>query len=231
MTVKNILTFGALSAAILLAASSTFTSAGYTKLGSQASAKATCAVSEVYLMDSTTSQGWTTVLSTTIKTANKSDIFCDVSLESGLITQTQVASKGGKKDTSTASAEIRVRCLLDGELAYPGEIVFSSRTQEMSATFQGLIAECFTVGEDGTIILDESCVEPEELELILSTMSANSFNFIYVDCTSGTHTLEVQAMVTTSAYSEEGTANAYGTIGKGSCTVEQVRMTNDVIEL
>ena len=35
--------------------------------------------------------------------------------------------------------------------------------------------------------------------------------------------------VRSARYSEEGTASAYGTIGKGSCTVEQVRMTNDEI--
>jgi len=195
----------------------------------QASSKATCAVSDVYLMDSTASAGWTTVLSSTIKTANKSDIFCDVSLESGLTTRTQVASKGGKKETATAEGEIRVRCLINGHLAYPGEIVFDSRTQELSATFQGIIEECFVTNEDGSVTLDEDCIEAEEIELITSTMGANSFNFIYGDCEPGTHTLEVQACVITSAYAESGTANAYGMIGKGSCTVEEVRMANSEI--
>ena len=196
-----------------------------------ASAKATCAVSDVHLMSATEAAGWTTILSNSIKTSNKSDMFCDVSLESGILTRTAVASKGGKKSTSTADAEIRVRCLINGEMAYPGEVVFASRYQELSATFQGIIEECFSVDEEGNVVLDEECVEPEEVEMVLSTMAANSFNFIYGDCDPGTHTVEIQATVQTSAYSdsEDGVANAYALIGKGSTTVEQVRMTNDEI--
>ena len=194
-----------------------------------ASAKATCAVSDVHLMSTAKAAQWQTVLSNTIKTSNKSDLFCDVSLESGIITKTMVASKGGKQDTSRADAEIRVRCMIDGKYAYPGEVVFASRSQEMSATFQGLIADCFSLDADGNVVLDEECVEPEELELVLSTMAANSFNFIYPDCESGMHTIEIQAMIQTSEYAEDGVADAYGTIGKGSATIEQVRMVNDEI--
>ena len=193
----------------------------------RASAKATCAMSETTLIDLTTAQAWTTILSNEIKTANKSDLFCDVSLETGLVTKTMVASKGGKKDTSTADAEIRVRCLINGQEAFPGEVVFGARTQEMSATFQGLIAECFSVDEEGNVVLDETCVEPEELELITSTMDANSFNFVFGDCPSGSHTIEVQAMVQTSAYAEDGVASAFGLVGKGTTTVEEVRMVQN----
>ena len=190
-------------------------------------AKVTAAVSQTQLLTATAAAGWDTILTNTIKTPNQKDLFIDVSLESGLMTRTTVQSHGGNKDTSVASAEMRVRVLIDGHVAYPGEIIFASRTQELSATLDGLISSCFVVEENGNVVLDEDCVEPEEIELILSTMSANAFNFVYPDCGTGVHTFEVQAKVKTSTSTQQGGAAALGMVGRGSCTVEEVRMVND----
>jgi hypothetical protein len=190
-------------------------------------AKVTAAVSQTQLLTATAVAGWDTILSNTIKTPNQKDLFIDVSLESGLVTRTAAQSHGGHKDTSVASAEVRVRVLIDGHVAYPGEVIFAGRTQELSATLDGLISSCFIVDENGNVVLDEDCVEPEEIELILSTMSANAFNFVYPDCGTGVHTFEVQARVETSTDVQEGEAEAFAMIGRGSCTVEEVRMVND----
>jgi len=186
-------------------------------------AKATAKVGDIHVIDAESLE-WTTVLENTLKTPNQKDLFIDVSLECGLYTKTKVKSKGGVPDTSSAEAAIDVRVLVDGEEAYPGEVVFASRSQTLTAVFQGLIEGCLTVDEEGNVIIDEECLEPEELELILDTMNANSFNFIMDDLTSGVHTVEVQARIDTAIGAQEGEAQAMATIGKGSVTVEEVRM-------
>ena len=193
------------------------------------SAKATCKVADITLIDGTTQQGWTTLLSNTIKTANKKDLFIDVSLECGLYTQTLVKSKGGSKDTSKAEAVIKVRVLVDDVPAYPGEVVFSSRMQELSATLEGMIGDCLTIDPEDPnhVIVDLDCVTPEEIELILNTMTANSFNFVENDLSSGVHKIAVQAMIGTTTSAQEGTASATATIGKGTVIVEEVRLIKD----
>jgi len=196
------------------------------------SAKATAAISQTQLLAATRTAGWSTILSNTIHTASQKDLFCDVSIETGLMTSTTSSSRGGKSDTSTSKAEVAVRCLVDGKVAYPGEIIFGSRTQELTATLEGIIGSCFRVDSNGNVILDENCVQPEEIKLVLSTMEANSFNFIYPNCTSGTHTLQVQAKINTDTTVQSGSASAFAFVGKGSATLEEVRMANnEVIEL
>ncbi len=173
---------------------------------------------------------WTTLLSNTIHTSNQKSLFVDVSLESGLFTRTLVRSKGGNKDTSMAEATIQVRVMVDGEEAYPGSVTFASRMQELSAVFQGLLTDeegnvCLSADPDtGVITIDEECLRPEEVELILRTMSANSFNFITHPLESGVHSVDVQVRIWTDAAYQEGEAEAAATVGKGSFTVEEVRL-------
>ena len=87
--------------------------------------------------------------------------------------------------------------------------------------------------ETGYIVIDDpECIAPEDLQLILDTMSANSFNFIAPDVSVGSHTLSVyaQVMVITSTETEvyaSADAWAHAYIGKGSMTVEEVRMIKD----
>ena len=183
--------------------------------------KATAQVGNISFVTET--DEWTTILNQTIKTPNGKDLFIDVSLQCGLYTQTHVKSKGGNKDTSSAEGTITVRVLVDGTPAEPGEVVFSRRYQELSATLQGIITSIIPDGSGGYMI-DEESLEYEEIELILDTMDANSFNFIVADLTSGVHTIDVQAMIDTAAEEGEGSASASASIGKGSVTVELVRM-------
>lgn len=198
----------------------------------QPAAKATAKIGNIAILESQ-DMNWTTILSNNIKTPTGKDLFIDVSLECGLYTQTEVRSKTGTRDTSTAEAGIQIRVLVDGDEALPGNVVFARRSQTVEAVFQGLIAGCLSVDPDtGNIILDEECVTPEELNLILSTMNANSFNFIMADLPSGIHNVQVQAKIVTATSSQAGTASATASIGKGSMTVETVRMIKgDLIEL
>ena len=151
-------------------------------------------------------------------------------------------SKNGTKDTSTSIAGVLVQVLVDDKPAHPGTIVFCGREQELTATFQGLltdengdsclITEAVVDPETGeitgyTTTIDEECVRPEELGLLLNTMDANSFNFIAPDVGTGVHKVEVQAMIGSYTQAQEGTAEAKAAIGKGSLLVEEVKMIKD----
>ena len=167
-----------------------------------------------------------TILSNRIKTPNQKDLFLGVTMECGLLTKTTAKSKGGDKDTAIAEAGIQVQVLIDGKPAAPGPVTFCKRRQELSATFQGLIDGCLTVAEDGVnIILDEDCLEPEEVSLMQSTMTASGYNFIAGNLGPGVHNIEVQARI--GLFTDAETTDrveARGMIGKGSLIVEEVRM-------
>jgi hypothetical protein len=200
---------------------------------SQPSAKVTAKVGFINVMDelsvgtntaSSTVGTWQTILSNTLKTPNQKDVFVGVSLEVGLLTDTLVRSRNGKDDTSIASAAVQVRVLIDDNEALPGVVVFGRRTQTLTATFQGIIDGCLAVTTNGTVVIDPDCVLPEELQLILETMNANTFNFIQADLLAGVHNIQVQARLNLGASAEAGSASARALIGNGSVTVESVRM-------
>jgi hypothetical protein len=197
-------------------------SSGSTSTSSLPAAKATAAFSDIAIMD----QGdvnFTTILKQSLKTSNRS-LFIDMSLECGLLTKTTVKSKGGTRDTSTASAAVMVRVLVDGKVAAPGEVTYCQRTQELSATFGGILQSCTDANADGTILASECEFLDEELSLLLSTMNAASFNFLTDNLTSGVHTVEVQAKIFSSATAQTGAAEARGFIGKGSVLTTSERL-------
>ncbi len=199
---------------------------------SQPSSKVTAKTANLTLLPQTTGTGqWQTVFFNTIKTANQKDLFIDASLEVGLYTQTAASSKNMTKDTSSATAGVQVRVLLDNKVVEPGNVVFGRRAQTLSATLEGAIANCLSgvTNLDGTvsIIVDTNCVTAETIELILETMDAASFNFVAVDVPQGVHTVTVQARIDTLGSAQAGSWSAFGTVGKGSMTVESVRLIKD----
>jgi len=199
---------------------------------SQPSSKVTAKTSNLTLLPLTTGTGdWQTLLSNTIKTSNLKDLFISASFEVGLFTQTLVSSKNMQKDTSTADANVQVRVLLDGQVVEPGQVVYGRRTQTLSATLEGAIAGCLSIvtNPDGSqsIVLDPTCVQPEIIELILDSMDAASFNFVAVDVPQGVHTISVQSRIDTTGSDQNGTFTAMGTVGKGTMTVESVRLIKD----
>jgi hypothetical protein len=194
---------------------------------SQQSSKAAAQAGAISVLSPDESSGvdsFVTIMSGSVKTSQQKDLFLGVSLECGLYTRTLSKSKGGNKDTSMAEAGVRVRVLIDGVEAAPGEVTFCRRSQELSATFQGLIDGCLSVDDLGNVILDEECLLPEEIELVLDTMSANTFNFLHADAGVGTHFVEVQAMIDLGTDAQAGDAEARATLGKGSLTIEEVRL-------
>jgi len=206
---------------------------------SQPSAKATAKVSNLTLVDWTTASttGWQTLLENTIKTANMKDLFISASFEVGLYTDTLVKSKNMVTDTSTADAAVRVRVLLDGNVVKPvepGEVTYGRRKQTLSATLEGAIGTCLVFNPtNGTVSVDESCVQPEIIQLILETMDAASFNFVAADVPQGVHTISVQAAIENSTTAQLGSATAKALVGKGAVTIESVRLikNEDVVDL
>ena len=167
------------------------------------------------------------ILSNVIHTSSQKDLAVDVSLECGLYTRTLVKSKAGTKDTSVADASVKVRVLVDGVEAYPGTVTFCSRAQELSATFGGIFENCEDTDGDGHITLDECDLTDEELELILTTVNANAFNFILDDVGVGDHLIEVEATADWGSSYQTGDAEAKAFVGKGSMTVEEIRLIKD----
>jgi hypothetical protein len=210
---------------VAMLALSLATVSGYAQT-SQPSSKVTAKTANLTLLDYTKGTGgWQKLFSNTIKTANQKDLFISASFEVGLYTQTLVKSKGMVSDTSTADAKVQVRVLLDGTPVEPGAVVYGRRKQTLSATLEGAIAGCLSIDPlTGGIVLDEDCVQPEIIELILETMDAASFNFVAVDVPQGVHTIEVQAQVDTATSAQLGSADAKALVGKGSMTVESVRL-------
>lgn len=184
---------------------------------SQPSSKATAAINKLYAIGGTnssswvTESGWVTIHSNTIKTANYKDLFIDVSLQSGLYTQTKSELKVGG-DTSTAHAQLEVRVLVDNVAAEPGIVIFDKRVQTLNTKlYQSLMTYA------GTEITNIGYVE-----LILETLQAHAFNFVKADLPAGVHTVAVQARVFTDTDGSSATAKA--AVGMGSTTVESVRM-------
>ncbi|HZD59239.1 MAG TPA: hypothetical protein VE439_02140 [Anaerolineae bacterium] len=207
---------------------------GYSALPSS---KAAVAVEPVTVLSlnskSPDSTPWTTIFESDIRCAEQKDLLVDAALECGLYTDTLVRSKDAVKDTSNANASIKVRVLVDGNEpspALPGEVCFAARSQTLSATLQGILSGTDLNG-DGIISLDECTTSPEEIQLILDTMGAHAFNFIMPDVTAGVHHVEVQAKIDTDASYQKGSAEAKATIGKGSITIDEVRLVKDSISL
>ncbi len=183
---------------------------------------------------------WTTILTQQIHSSSQKDLFIDVSLECGLLTRTKVVTSGGVTDTETADAGIRVRVkitgpngsffaqpdqgrLLDnsgmfgGATAAGSGVSFCRRFQQLSAKLQGIL-DC----PAGAAIPIGCTLTAEEIELLLSTLDSNAFNFVTADLPSGRYTVEVQAVGITFASSSDAASAAVA--GAGAVTIESVRM-------
>jgi hypothetical protein len=211
-------------------------------LGSAAAALAGATAASV-----TDDTGWVTVMTTYLKTPNHHELAFDMALQCGILTDTTVKSKGGKQDSSQASASISVRVKVtdDNEFirfAEPSEeypdydlnndqwtgptgVTYCSRVQTLAAKFAGL--SCTADLITGAV----TCADPEELRLILKTLNANAFNFLLANVVPGVHKIEVQARAHASADffgTQFGEATGEALIGLGSLIVDEVRFVKDV---
>ena len=181
--------------------------------------------------------GWVDVLQTQIKTASQKDLLFDVAMQCGIVTDTTVKSSGGTQSSATARANMAVRVLVDGSPAAPDNsvdatkgtadgVVFCDRVQTLSAKFAGL--NCTADPVTGAV----TCADPEELQLVLKTLNANSFNFAKTDVGAGVHTVTVQARAQAGVNfaddaSGGGLAGAEAFAGAGALVVDEVRLVKD----
>ena len=155
-------------------------------------------------------------------------------------------SKKLARAVAEAEAVVEVRVLVDDvPVAVNGndppdtDITFARRNQKLIAEFTGDFSECMTADTTtGVVTVDWTCVDFETLQLILDTMSANSFNFIVPDLSADLHTVAIEAKLSykaegnliTEAIETEiyemavGEAAARAYLGNGSVTIETVRM-------
>jgi hypothetical protein len=215
---------------------------------------------------------WFTVMTANLKASQTTSFFISPSLVTGLYTNTQVKGNNTTATSQTASASgvVSVRVLLDctncvapgqpqiTSAVYPAAgqpdpdgagIVFDARIQQLTATLgQAITTTCLNL-----TLLTNTCT-PEVIDLILSTASAHTFNFILLNVgATGTasqgngHSVTVQAkldvgQVCTSGLNGGGpvvcdnTVNTAGTqsssiaaalFGLGSLTVVPVHLSPD----
>lgn len=190
------------------------------------------------------SSGWKKVMKTGMQVNSQGDLAMDLSMQCALLTDTTVKSMNGTLDTSEAQAGIRFRIAIykytdDGSLPLgnkvgyatpendvighlattlytPGDgVTFCDRYQKLAAKFSGL--NCAIDAATGKL----TCLEPEELQLVISTLDAHSFNFFYTDLASGRYWVVVEGKADAAALDQAG---ARAMAGLGSLAVEKVRL-------
>jgi len=176
---------------------------------------------------------WQPVLEQAIHMSQANSLVLKACFETSVLTSTSVSSKNMVSDTTTGSAAVKVRVVIDPNtpqqvIAAPGEVVFQRRTQTLTATLEGAIAKCLSVvtnsGGGLSILLDTNCVTAETVGLTLDTSQANSFEFAWVVPGSGDHVVQVQAKLIAYGSNQAGTFTAMAVLGKGSLVVESVRL-------
>jgi hypothetical protein len=195
------------------------------------SAKTGAVMSDLVLIPATAeTSSWDAVLSTAIKVPEQKELVFDVTVQCGLYTDTAVRSKGGGKDTSSAEAAVAMRVKVEnlgtGEVRYAepngtAGVTYCSRKQELSGQFQGIIEGC--VDAEGHLDINDGCLAEEEVQLILTTLNANAFNFVLENLVSGEYEVTAEAEITSATSSQSGSADAWGMVGLGSMVVDEVR--------
>ncbi len=210
------------------------------------SAKSAVQVSNVTLLPYTgTNTSWSNLLTTNIQTSSQKDLLLGVSLETGLFTKTTAKARTGT-DSSTAMAKagIEIRVCVSGltaasgaidcaglagyKMAQPGEVTYDKRFQELTVTLENALAACRDLNGDGTIDVATECLGVE-VSLLLETLAAHHFTFALDDVGQGVHNVKVQARINIdSAATGIATGEAKAMIGKGTVTVEEVRLVKGV---
>ena len=164
-----------------------------------------------------------------IKTSNgDSSLLVGGSLETSILTNTSTTGGNGKQ-TASATGSVIVTMLVDGlsapvgcmsacpiGLAYPSKVTFDERMQSLTTNLGSICS---------TVLGVTTCTSPESIQLILSTTSAHSFNFIVPLLAGGTHTIQFMITASTDATATSLLAGAQATVavGVGSLTAQVVK--------
>jgi hypothetical protein len=159
------------------------------------------------------------LLETTIKTPNAGGTALVIrpSLVTGLFTSSKSTATN---PTATAVAGVKVRVLFDGKAVAPGSpvgsgaatdgwVYYDKRFQQLSTNLFNSVTEC------GTTDAPQECF----IELVQSTLSAHSLDFVIGNVGGGDHSLKVEWAL------QPSTANAdeKACVGPGVLTVQQVK--------
>lgn len=195
-----------------------------------------------------------------IKVPQDKELLIGLSAEVGLTTDTSIKGKDGATAKSIAFGRGAVSLwacpagydVPSGSsgcrMAEPGWVILSRRFQLLDATLGGVIESCTDADLDGDIVIGEDCeATPEEIGLMLSTLSAQHFNFVLPNLDQGeydivalfqtlatTEILELDQATLADDESINVSASAYARafIGKYMLTVQQVRATEGgIVEL
>lgn len=187
------------------------------------------------------------VLSTELKNAGTpKDLVMGLSFETALFTDTSVKTSKTKV-TSEDEAEIKMLVIVDRDIsipeyvddvsfAAPGIVTYDRRKQILSALLgsaldctdsKGAVDENGLDIPDGEITFDECLLVDQEIELILDTTAAHSFNFLAYDIGSGSHTIE--AFATVDLGNGVANANQKAVLGKGTLSVLEVQAGSDPV--
>ena len=165
------------------------------------------------------------LMDTTIQTPNSSQtaLLITPSLVTGLYTNVNISNS---KTLSSETAAVVVHVTLDGNPVAPdmgNGVVYDERFQQLSSNIFNTLTNC------GTALNPQEC----NIDLITSTASAHSFNFVAPDVGGGNHDLQVtwsflcdngSGTLTAAACSKTFNSNsAAACAGPGSLTVEQVK--------
>lgn len=165
-----------------------------------------------------------------VPSASNKNVLVMASLETSILTNTQVASSNGNKSTSTASGSVVVtpkvyQCpnndctgasgaLVDittlGGSVTPSVVTFNQRQQTLSANLLGL--GCTANLTTGIV----TCTSPETIDLILSTTSANAFNFLVQTPGQGVYQVQLGIGLSASATTDTIGAGSQATVGVGA---------------
>lgn len=176
------------------------------------------------------------LMSTTISTPNGGSLLVTGSLETSILTDTTTKGNGGS-NTASATGSVVVTLVVDGNtsnytgcstttfpcpngVAYPSAVTYDERTQTLTTTLSG----CTTTSSG------INCNTPESIELLLSTTSAHSFNFVVPNLKAGSHTIQMNIAVQGDDTSTSVAANANVSVGVGvgSLTVQAVKTETPV---
>lgn len=181
--------------------------------------------------------GLVSIITTGLANSQAASYLVNASLVTGLLTNTTVTSNGGTKSSGSATGSVQVGVIIDGNFdsngqylgggsyAYPGMLSFDTRAQTLTATLGQALSGCTIVNG----IAQCTSFTQEQIQLVLDTTSAHSFEFILpnvgVAPSSAPHRVDVVAQVTSSTLSSGlGSALASACYGAGSIVVDAVRL-------
>ena len=143
-------------------------------------------------------------------------LLIGASLETSLLTETGVTGGTGTKQSSTAFGSIVVTPEVlapNGQKVpvWPSKVTFDERLQTLTANLSG----CLTNFDPTTGLPVVTCTDSESVNLLLSTMSAHSFNFLVENHGTGTYTVKLHIGATAKASSTSIVAASRVNVGVG----------------